>query len=266
MKSDRQNKFRAGSFIYETIPPAEELKDFVSCYWSVKSTGKSISRSLNHTPDDCMDVVFDFRTAQMRFDGLMLNSKTANYTGQVELMGVKLRPGAFFSLFHHPVHFFTDRTEPLEFIAARQALRLEEVFSAKTPETRIKIIESNLKKMAERLTPVNAKVSMALENIYNCKNLTKINKLTREVGLSWKWFEKEFEKWVGTTPKSFCGLLRFFNALNAVDTLPGKSISAIALENGYCDQAHFIREFKKHTGGTPLERRKRGLRIALAAC
>lgn len=69
-----------------------------------------------------------------------------------------------------------------------------------------------------------------------------------------KQFERLFASFVGINPKEYTRIVRFQKALAQMQHFPGKEINfaRIAYASGYADQSHFIREFKKFCGYTPL--------------
>ena len=65
--------------------------------------------------------------------------------------------------------------------------------------------------------------------------------------------EQRFHESVGITPKRFCRIQRF-------QTVPDRMVEHepiqwvnVALDNGYFDQTHLIRNFREFTGVTPME-------------
>ncbi|HMV70392.1 MAG TPA: helix-turn-helix domain-containing protein, partial [Myxococcota bacterium] len=56
---------------------------------------------------------------------------------------------------------------------------------------------------------------------------------------------------VGLSPKVIARITRFQAALRSLMRDPGVSLADVALEAGYFDQAHFIRDFRRMTGGVP---------------
>jgi len=57
---------------------------------------------------------------------------------------------------------------------------------------------------------------------------------------------------VGITPQKYFAVRRFNKSLELVRSSE-ESLTSIAFECGYYDQAHFIKEFKSYTGLTPGE-------------
>jgi AraC-like DNA-binding protein len=78
----------------------------------------------------------------------------------------------------------------------------------------------------------------------------EVTSLARETGWSRRHLGARFREQVGLPPKAVARIVRFGHALTLLDTAP-RSWSELAIEAGYCDQAHFNREFKALAGTTP---------------
>jgi len=63
--------------------------------------------------------------------------------------------------------------------------------------------------------------------------------------------ERLFISYVGVTPKKFCKIVRFYDTHKILSKEGIENLSQKVLENGYFDQAHFNRDFKKLTGVNP---------------
>ena len=80
-----------------------------------------------------------------------------------------------------------------------------------------------------------------------------IAQLAAEVGWSHKHLIARFRRQVGLRPKTAARLVRFDGVLGRLDERRGLDWGLVALEAGYADQAHLIREFHQFTGTTPTE-------------
>lgn len=78
------------------------------------------------------------------------------------------------------------------------------------------------------------------------------------VGLSVSAFERRFRKHLHTSPMQFLKRVRLARSAAAL-VQTNQSISEIAFENGFSDQAHLSREFKRLFQATPSEWRTRYL-------
>lgn len=81
-------------------------------------------------------------------------------------------------------------------------------------------------------------------------------KLARMAGRSVRAFERMFRRQMQATPQQFLRRLRLRLACRELTTARG-SLAAIAVDHGFCDQSHFVREFRREFGIPPGEYRKR---------
>ncbi len=83
---------------------------------------------------------------------------------------------------------------------------------------------------------------------------TSVTELSSIACLSKKQFERSFNSLVGVNPKEYIRIVRFQKALAYMQNVSEKEINLaqIAYASGYADQSHFIREFKKFCGYTPM--------------
>ncbi len=74
--------------------------------------------------------------------------------------------------------------------------------------------------------------------------LIKINELANQVFVSKRQLERIFLDEIGIRPKDFTKIIRFQKILSIKQKDKGMSLTSLAYEGGYSDQAHFIRDFK----------------------
>lgn len=73
--------------------------------------------------------------------------------------------------------------------------------------------------------------------------------VARVLGVSVRQFERRFLARVGVTPKRYAALRRLERVTALAKSAP--SLTAAALEAGYYDQSHFIRDFRRFSGTSP---------------
>ena len=105
-------------------------------------------------------------------------------------------------------------------------------------------IAGNLADTTYRIERIDA----AIQQIYITPQIS-VNELSSIACLSKKQFER-----LGINPKEYTRIVRFQKALAQMQHQAGKEINQaqIAYASGYADQSHFIREFKKFCGYTPV--------------
>jgi AraC-like DNA-binding protein len=63
--------------------------------------------------------------------------------------------------------------------------------------------------------------------------------------------ERLYNKYVGVSASTFSTLNRFHTSFNHLLYNDFSKLSDLAYDNGYFDQTHFIKVFKRFTGNTP---------------
>lgn len=94
----------------------------------------------------------------------------------------------------------------------------------------------------------NVRAEEAID-IVTVKMLDPFNELSLEewasmACLSLRQFERNFITRVGISPKVFIRIVRFEYSMKVKNESPGKSWAQLALECGYTDSAHLLKEFK----------------------
>ena len=65
--------------------------------------------------------------------------------------------------------------------------------------------------------------------------------------------DRQFTDQVGLSPRTLARILRMRRLLEAIDVYGSVGWADKAADLGWSDQAHLIRDFKRHTGVTPSE-------------
>lgn len=81
-----------------------------------------------------------------------------------------------------------------------------------------------------------------------------VGAVAKDVGLSERTLERRLLARVGLSPKKWQALRRFERALAAARASSSSSLTVVALDAGYYDEAHFHREFRARVGPAPARR------------
>lgn len=100
-----------------------------------------------------------------------------------------------------------------------------------------------------------AMIQYAIQQMNLSKGSISISSLSHTLHYSEQYFRKKFEEYIGFSPKQFCQIIKFQNALDHF-LLSDDTLLNVCLDNGYYDQAHFIKEFKKFIQLTPKQYKK----------
>lgn len=110
---------------------------------------------------------------------------------------------------------------------------------------------------------VNSLVEQAVDFIANNKGTNSVAQLMRHTGLSQRQIERQFHETIGLGPKRLGNIVRVSAFLKNLKQAPNDTLTSLALDSGFFDQAHLIREFKKTTGITPLHYKRDARPLAL---
>ncbi|MBX2923718.1 MAG: AraC family transcriptional regulator [Chitinophagaceae bacterium] len=79
----------------------------------------------------------------------------------------------------------------------------------------------------------------------------KLDKTAKEACMSHRNFEYKFMHRTGVTPKYFARMCRFYQAYEIKEMFPSKDWLSIAVQNGYTDYQHLVRDCKHFAEVTP---------------
>ena len=182
--------------------------------------------------------------------GPQTNYYDLSLAGKTGMILIVFRPHGVKSFFNFPITELLNENISLQDLISNEATELEDkLFNSPNNKQRIANLENFL---VGRLIYNSEfeRVEHAIKIIENSKGQMKAQHIAHEVCLGIKQFERTFSKYVGITPKKFTSIVRFQNVIQT-NSKDKRSLSQIALENGYYDQSHFNHDFKSLTGLTP---------------
>jgi len=227
----------------------EELKDYVMCIWSMKSKETVEKTIYNYIlPDACIDIVINFTEKTICFAGFSKETIPYALSQEIDYIGVRLKPGAFYAIFQvdadqvmdHPIDFFlfeTDRT-------------LEKLFYFKEEQDRLALLREYLQSKLKKT--FHQKYILLVDWLYEHPNDHKVLEIATWFGYDKRHLGRIFKKYYGISPKVLLNILRLHLCLTL---LLSNEVSLYEIMNrcGFYDQAHFIKEIKRYTGFSPLE-------------
>lgn len=171
-----------------------------------------------------------------------------------EMMVIVFKPGAGFPLVHKPASLFTNKVIQAEEIFGNSILKLlDELKKPSEPETKFGEIEKWLKKQLKEDDFYTDIIQKSIHEIENLAIEVNIKEIAEKSGFSQKQFIQIFKKYVGITPKQLHRIKRFNEILSAIENNDKISWTKIAIDCGYFDQAHFIKDFYSFSGLNPSQ-------------
>jgi len=232
--------------------PSGDLAPFVEHYWIVR-WDLSEPRVAETIPHPSIHMVLE-SSGRSEVVGVMRTKFSRVLEGRGRVVGTKFRPGAFRPFVKQPISAFTDRRRSVrEVFGARAGGLGEQVMAHADDREGIAIIESFLRGFNPSPDDGMAVAGRVAARIVDERAITRVDQLVREFHTSVRQLQRLFKEYVGVSPK---WVIQRYRLLDAAERVAAGSIvdwADLALELGYADQAHFIRDFKRFVGRSPGE-------------
>jgi AraC-like DNA-binding protein len=247
--------------------PAFPLGQYVELFWRVTNTGGLPSRQRVY-PNGAMALVLHLKKPTMCFfvddepqsirvpllAGPYSKSFHIDPSESTAVIGILFRPGAARMFFPVAAHELHNTDIALSELHPGEADRLlNDVCSATGEQAQFLVVERYLNRKLANAAPIHPAVRYAVDRLSSEGALGSIRKIQVETGLSHTRFIQLFRENVGLTPKLFYRVRRFHTLQDRIGKGMAVNWAELALDCGYFDQAHLIRDFRAFAGVTPLE-------------
>ncbi len=242
---------------YSRRLPAMELRFFIEHYWIIDwdLTGLPPERA-ETLPHPSIHLVFE--KGHSRVVGVVRGKFTRILEGKGGVFGIKFRPGAFYPFVKTPVSNFTDRVIQVQDLFGPAAVAIEsEIFSLQEEDDRVQLADRFLR---AHLPDEDANVTLISDIVARViaeRRISKVDDLVAQFGIEKRSLQRIFSQYVGITPKWMIKRYRLHEAVEEIAKGVDVDWAALAVDLGYFDQAHFIKDFKMLVGCSPAEYQKR---------
>ena len=229
--------------------PSDDLAPFIEHFWIVRwnldvpQTAETLSHPSVH-------MVLEKERSEIV--GVMRGRFSRNLEGTGRVIGTKFRPGAFRAFVDRPVASFTNRRWPLRSVFGARVGRFDAVAISREEDTEaIAVIEEFLRSFRPTASESMELAGRITARIADDRNITKVEQIAGEFAITARRVQRLFREYVGVTPKWVIQRYRLIEAAGRLASEAAADFADLALDLGYADQAHFIRDFKKLVGRPP---------------
>lgn len=253
---------------FQLVSPSQLLRSYVRSYWHFRrETSLTAYQEEYMHPGGGFGLIFNFGDAlrldgqaivePIFLDGVNTVSRRLGFLGHVELMGVRFYEGGAYPFLGVPLIELQNEITLLQ-ILGPDLLRLHtRLYEAAALPARINLLEEWLIKRLLLGKARDALIPASLTMLQAREGRLSIPELAREFAISQRQLERLYQSQVGMSPKQYSQLLRVESARLALKQMNKQSTTDLAVELGFYDQSHFIREFSAVIGMTPYAYRKR---------
>jgi AraC-like DNA-binding protein len=171
-----------------------------------------------------------------------------------ELIGILFHPGGTLPFFPNSTYSFTNRETSLEDLWGNAAANLRnDLREAPTPARKFDLLDFALRhRLSESRTPLRSPtIDHALTHLHRSPGTLTITELTRDIGIGPRRLSQLFREQVGVSPKLYCRIQRFQQAVQQMHRGVDIHWAELALTCGYYDQSHFTNDFHAFSGLSP---------------
>jgi AraC-like DNA-binding protein len=257
--------------IFSCIAPSPVLRDFIRDYLIAHfrfDPEKSIPHK-RYAPKPEQGITFFVRGRPSMVDPLTGEGRVAppvaifgqqmkrcnvHLEAEFLMFRVHFQPGALFRLLNVPLYEFGEEYFDAELVLSREVRDVSERLAiAQSYIEMVGVIEAYLVRSVARTTQKALPVDRAAVRLTMDPQHLSLDRLARQACLSPRQFNRKFTERMGVGPKLYGRLIRFQRAYLLKVAHPTIAWPAVALQCGYTDYQHMVRDFKQFTNTIPNE-------------
>ncbi len=252
---------------FEQIP-TEQLSKYIDKFWYCKATAfanKTLTIPILHHElvfnfsdhfcilrDDGLNVILE--NPRSWVSGIQTKPTTSESSGKHEMIGVLFKPNGLKAFTNYYSSDFENNFIEAELIFDNSFKTLIELLLyADNATTKISLIQNYLiRNLNSDNSPNYLNASLKIFKLLT-NNRISVKETCSQISISNKSLIKSFQKHIGVTPIKYLQLQSINNALIRLSKAPSQSLTKLAHDLNFYDQAHFIKLFKTTTSITPSQ-------------
>lgn len=253
---------------YQTYEPSIALADFVKCFWVLESPASTGDQKQRIVPDGCMEMIFHYGDLYRQYItgtdsiiqprsfvfGQITTPLEIEPTGECGIFAVRFLPDGFMPFATMPLQEMADKAVPLQELFGEEGVQLaDSVLHATDHTARIGIIEAFLTNRLSMPGVIDRVVNISVAAIVDLDGQLSVSGLAEQVNVNRRQLERKFAQAIGLSPKQLSKIIRLQATIKRMQSQAFGSLTEIAYDGEYYDQAHLIRDFKEFTGVTPKQ-------------
>ncbi len=239
------------SLLFTPYEPPGDLAFFVERYWTIRWDFRDQPPyATEHLPDPSVHLIVEnglsgiFGPARGRFTRLVEGAGFA--------FCIKFRPGAFYPFVSFPISRLANKTVSLQDVFGEAGSALETAIRATADdEEMIAAAEKFLRSRNPLPDESVALLHQIIARIATDREITGTSDLQNQFNLTVRTLQRLFHRYVGVSPSWVIRRYRLHEAVARLERGEIVDWPGLAVDLGYFDQAHFIKDFKKMIGVSP---------------
>jgi AraC-like DNA-binding protein len=255
-----ENPSLDSSYTYHEYLPSPALSPYVACYWTLDYTAASLQQPLHRIlPDGCVDIIFNLKVRDAStsgfITGLMSSYEAMRLMQDQSLFGIRFFAESVRPFIHYPASEFREGPVFLEEAWGLDVNQLnEEMVTAMDSAHRMDLVERFLIGiLGQNNVCSEPLLEHGMQYLYAAKGRITVRALAEKLNYSERTIRRAFQKELGVSPKEMSEIIRFQNLLQELHQANRNRFPDIAAQYGYYDQPHFINNFRRLYGMSPIQ-------------
>jgi AraC-like DNA-binding protein len=247
---------------YKEFLPSERLKDYIKCYWVLDSGEEWVKVRNCFIPFGCIELVFQQTSVghylslddeqRVLLPRFLITPQAAKsfyieLEGKVKIYGVRFHPYSARCFFNKPIQQLNNTIWPVKHLLGDAYDQMGELlFATKEQNAFLHIFNDFFEKRIAVGYQLDYTVKQICEQLSSTCSMGSLKEIVLPNAETQQAFRLRFKNTVGLCPKFFQKLVRlnhvmylFLHQKNNI-----RNLTSLALEVGYFDQAHFIKDFR----------------------
>jgi AraC-like DNA-binding protein len=172
-------------------------------------------------------------------------------------IGIEFSPLGAYRLFQLRQSELKNKLFLLEEVMGKSARAIQEIIAdTEIVDQKIQLIQDYLVRLLSKSEP-DLVLDYCIRQIENSKGLVTVTELERQTGYSSRWLYEKFIEKVGLSPKNLSSIVRFNQIYERWAKPSGPDFFKEDINEDiydyFYDRAHFIKDFNRFTGYSPLK-------------
>jgi len=205
-------------------------------------------------PDGCFDLLFllsDKEETAYLWTTPFARKKQNFLKKNAHYLGVRFWPEQTMLTFKDPMKLFMEQVIPLQETLHFDKQIFQDLYEAPSFRTRIQVLQQFLLTFQQEPLLEMKIIQSTIQQIYIFNGQCSLKMVANSTGYTEQYIRRLFERFIGLSPKQFAQVVQFQQTINLLNTDDQIDFQDLIHKGGYYDQAHFIKQFKKHMCTTP---------------
>lgn len=251
--------------MYREETPLVELRSRVRCTWVHRRSLAGPRAHATIVPDACTDIVWT--GSELRVAGPDTRPMVETLTGGGPFVaGLRFHSGTGGSVLGLSPAELCDTRIDLRVLWGDAAARLTDGLSGRSEAEALALLQRAVLSRRHLWLPLDPLVPALLDALHRQRSDPdlRMTRVARELGLSERQLQRRCVAAVGYAPKLLARILRMQRFREALRRAPEATLSTLAYELGFADQAHLSHESARLFGSSPSQLRKQAQRDGMS--